>query len=134
MSANITAGCAWVVPWVRSPAREAHHSSAAVCASAKQPKSSPAQNEVCTNWTARSTRPLSCGARTLAGSIRNPRDWAYSTNATFNTGSSASAFVTTVAMLSGTSTLNTPPKNVHAASHPSITVARFWLNDNHTNV
>lgn len=34
---------------------------------------------------------MSCGDRTRAGSIRNPRDCAYSTNASFNRGSSGSA-------------------------------------------
>ena len=37
-------------------------------------------------------------------------------------------------MLSGITTLNTPPKNPHAASNPEITVSRSWRNDNHTNV
>lgn len=31
-------------------------------------------------------------------------------------------------------TLNTPPKNSHAASQPSITAARVWENVNHTNM
>ena len=41
--------------------------------------------------TVRSTRGLSWGGRTRAGSIANPRAWAYSTNAWFNLGSSGFA-------------------------------------------
>ena len=47
---------------------------------------SPAKNELRTNGTVRSTRGLSCGRRTRAGSMWNPRAWAYSTNAWFNRG------------------------------------------------
>jgi len=49
---------------------------------------SPVQNEDRTNCTMRSTRGLSVGVATRAGSITNPRDCAYSTNASFNLGSS----------------------------------------------
>jgi hypothetical protein len=35
-------------------------------------------------------------------------------------------------MLSGITTLNTPPKNAQHASNPAITVAMSWENDNHT--
>jgi hypothetical protein len=37
-------------------------------------------------------------------------------------------------MLSGISTPNTAPKNPQAASQPSITAAKVWVNDNHTNM
>jgi hypothetical protein len=46
----------------------------------------------------------------------------------------ASASATIAAALSGTSTLNTPPKNTQAASHPAMTAARVWVNDSHTNM
>jgi hypothetical protein len=36
--------------------------------------------------------------------------------------------------LSGTSTLNTPPKNTQAVSHPARNAARVWVNDSHTNM
>ncbi len=65
---------------------------------------SPFQNDDRTNCTIRSTRGLSVGVRTRAGSITNPRDWAYSTNASLNLGSSPSALVTTGVRLSGTTT------------------------------
>ena len=95
---------------------------------------SPFQNDDRTNWTIRSTRGLSVGVATRAGSITNPRDWAYSTNASLNRGSNPSALVTTGVRSSGTKTLNTPPKNRHAASHPAITVSVVCVNDNHTNM
>ena len=47
--------------------------------------------------------------------------WAYSTNAWFNRGASGSASSTTADRLSGITVANTPPKNAHAASNPSIT-------------
>ncbi|CAB4595691.1 unannotated protein [freshwater metagenome] len=122
------------MPWIRIPARPAHHASTLACASFKSVKVSPAQNDDRTNCTIRSTRGLSVGVRTRAGSITNPRDCAYSTNASFNRGSIPSAFVTTGVRLSGIRTLNTPPKNRHAASHPAITVSVVCVNDNHTNM
>jgi len=51
-----------------------------------------------------------------------------------NRGFTASAAATIAAALSGTRTLNTPPKNTHAASHPAMTAARVWVNDSHTNM
>src|SRR3954468_353001 len=95
---------------------------------------SPSQNYDRTNCTIRSTRGLSVGVATRAGSITNPRDWAYSTNASLNRGPSGAALVTTGVRLSGTNTLNTPSKNRHAASHPAITVSVVCVNDNHTNM
>ncbi|MFT3852035.1 MAG: hypothetical protein QM733_04755 [Ilumatobacteraceae bacterium] len=95
---------------------------------------SPAQNDERTNWTIRSTRGLSVGVRTRAGSITNPHDWAYSTNASSNLDSNGSAFETTGVRLSGTNTLNTPPKNRHAASHPAITVSVVCVKLSHTNM
>ncbi len=35
---------------------------------------------------------------------------------------------------SGMSTLNTPPKNAHAASQPAITASRVWAKVSHTNM
>ena len=93
---------------------------------------SPAKNEPRTNGTTRSTRGLSCGERTRAGSITNPRAWAYSTNAWFNRGSSASARSTIAFRLSGITVANTPPKNAHAASNPAITSPTVWRSVNHT--
>jgi hypothetical protein len=78
------------------------------------------------------TNALSQGRRTRAGSIRNPRAWAYSTNAWLKRGSVASASSTTVAMLSGMTTANTPPKNAHAASKPAITASVVCRNVSHT--
>ena len=43
-----------------------------------------------------------------------------------NRGLTASASVTTGLRLSGTRTLNTPPKNAQAASAPAMTAARVW--------
>jgi hypothetical protein len=43
-----------------------------------------------------------------------------------NLGLTASASVTTALRLSGTSTLNAPPKNAHDASHPAITAVSVW--------
>src|SRR3954466_6059897 len=65
-------GRCWVVPWMRSPARSRHHGPARGRASARSTKVSPAKNEPRTNCTWRSTRGLSCGERTPAGSILNP--------------------------------------------------------------
>ena len=100
-AANTSAGRCWVVPCTRSPARWRHHVSARRCASARSTKLSPAKNEPRTNCTWRSTRGLSCGERTRAGSITNPRACAYSTNAWFKRGSSGSAPSTIADMLSG---------------------------------
>jgi hypothetical protein len=65
-------------------------------------------------------KPLSHGFRTLAASMANPRDWEYSKNASVNRGSVASASTTIGDMLSGITTLKTPPKNTHAASNPAM--------------
>jgi hypothetical protein len=51
-----------------------------------------------------------------------------------NRGFTASASATIGEALSGTSTLNTPPKNAHAASHPAISVPSVWENDSQTNM
>ena len=51
-----------------------------------------------------------------------------------NRGLTASASVTIAEALSGTSTPNTPPKNRHAASQPSITAVSVWENVNYTNI
>jgi hypothetical protein len=45
-----------------------------------------------------------------------------------------SASFTIGVMLSGTTTLNAPPKNRHAASQPAITAARVCENVNQTNM
>ena len=97
-------------------------------------KDSPAKKLPRTNWTIRSTRGLSAGWRTRAGSTTNPRAWAYSANARFSRGSSGCARSTIAAMLSGMTTLKTPPKNAHAASNPAITAARSWRKVSHTNM
>ena len=67
-----------------------------------------------------------------SGSITKPRAWAYSTKAWLNRGSNESASSTIVAMLSGITTLNTPPKKTHAASKPAITASVVWRKVNHT--
>ena len=121
-----------MVPWIRCPARSRHHCSARRWASARSTNVSPAKNELRTNGTVRSTRGLSCGRRTRAGSTRNPLAWAYSTNAWFNRGSSGSASSTTADRLSGITVAKTPPKNAHAASNPSITACVVCRNVNHT--
>ena len=77
-------------------------------ASTRSMKVSPAKKLLRTNGTVRSTLGLSVGVRTRAGSTRKPLAWAYSTNAWFKRGSMGSALVTTVPMLSGITTLNTP--------------------------
>ena len=93
---------------------------------------SPAKKLTWTNFTPFSTRPLSCGDRTLAGSTTRPRACAYSSHSRFHRGSSRSAFSTTGLRLSGTSTANMPPKNAHAASQPAITAAVVCENVRYT--
>ena len=51
-----------------------------------------------------------------------------------NVGFTGSASATIGLMLSGMSTANTPPKNSHARSQPSITVASVCWKDNQTNM
>ena len=77
---------------------------------------------------------LSFGERTLAASVANPQCWAYSSLPAVNRGLTASAAATIAEALSGTRTLNTPPKNTHAASQPAITAARVWVKESHTNM
>ena len=84
---------------------------------------SPAKKLRCVNFTPDSTRPLSCGERTLAGSTAMPRACAYSSHSRFHRGSSRSAASTTGLRLSGIRTGNTPPKNSQAASQPAITAS-----------
>ena len=79
-------------------------------------------------------KPLSHGWATRAGSVTNPRAWAYSNQPTLNCGLSESALGTTGVILSGISTLNTPPKNRHAASQPAMIASSVWENVNHTNM
>ena len=119
--ANTSAGRCRVVPCTRIPARTRHQSTARRCASSMPSKSSPAKKLRCTNFTPASTRPLSCGEATLAGSQARPRACAYSSHSRFQPGSSRSALVTTGLRLSGTRTLNMPPKKLHADSQPAIT-------------
>jgi len=61
-----------MVPWIRIPAVFVHHAVAASCAAARVPKFSPAKKFPRTYCTTRSTFGLSCGERTLAGSVANP--------------------------------------------------------------
>lgn len=82
----------------------------------------------------RSTRALSRGWRARAGSIRNPRACAYSTNASFSRGEVGSERSTIALQLSGITTRNTPPKNAQAASKPSITAGSAWEKVGHTNM
>ena len=72
----------------------------------------------------RSTRGLSRGLRTRAGSTAKPRAWAYSRKASLSRGRSRRRRSTMAFMLSGITTENTPPKNSHAASNPAITSAK----------
>ena len=62
---------------------------------------SPAKKLRWANFTPDSTRPLSCGDRTLAGSTAMPRACAYSSHSRFHRGSSRSAASTTGLRLSG---------------------------------
>ena len=95
-----------MVRWIRCPARPVHQAAAARWAPGRPPgKDSPAKKLPRTNWTIRSTRGLSAGRRTRAGSTTNPRSWAYSANARFSRGSSGWARSTIAAMLSGMTTL-----------------------------
>ena len=64
-----------------------------------------------TKGTTRSTRGLSVGVRTRAGSVTKPRAWAYSMKARFSRGLRGSAASTIADMLSGMTTAKTPPKN-----------------------
>lgn len=68
-----SAGRAQVVPWIRCPAILAHQMSAARCAAARSVNVRPSQKFPRTYCTARSTRGLSFGERTRAGSVANPR-------------------------------------------------------------
>ena len=81
---------------------------------------SPAKQSSRTVGTARSTRPLSRGWRTRAGSRWKPRACAYSRNASVIRGANGSAYVMIAVVLSGMRTLKIPPKKSHAASHASI--------------
>ena len=115
--------------WCRgSVARPAGGTTARRCLGRRRDRRSvsPAKKELRTNGTVRSTRGLSCGRRTRAGSIRNPLAWAYSTNAWLNRGSSGSASSTTADRLSGITVAKIPPKNAQAASNPSITASVVW--------
>jgi hypothetical protein len=87
---------------------------------------SPEKNELRTKGTTRSTRGLSVGFLTLAGSMRKPRSWAYSTKAWLKLGSRLSALTTMLDMLSGMTTLKTPPKKPQAASKPEMTTSVVW--------
>ena len=82
---------------------------------------SPAKNELRTNGTVRSTRGLSCGRRTRAGSTWKPRLWAYSTNAWFNRGANGSASSTTADRLSGITVrehaTEEPPRRFEPVDH-----------------
>jgi hypothetical protein len=49
-------------------------------------------------------------------------------------GLTASASATIAEALSGTRTLNTPPKNTHAASHPEMNAARVWVKLSQVNM
>ncbi len=122
------------MPCTRSPAVRAHHDTARACAAARSGKSSPAKNEPRTYCTVRCTFALSFGERTRAGSVKNPLAWAYSSQPTVNVGLVGSASDTTGLRLSGITTLNTPPKNSHAASHPAITAVSVWVNVSQTKV
>jgi len=51
-----------------------------------------------------------------------------------NPGFTASASATIGEALSGTTTLNTPPKNTHAASQPAMNAARVWVKLSQTNM
>ncbi len=75
---------------------------------------------------------LSCGRRTRAGSTTKPRAWAYSTKAWLSRGSRAPAPSTMALRLSGITVANTPVKNRHAASKPSITASVVWAKVSHT--
>ena len=65
-----------MLPWIRIPARSAHHTVTAACACSRWVKVSPAQKFPRTYCTARSTFGLSFGLRTRAGSVPNPACWA----------------------------------------------------------
>ena len=120
--ANTSAGRRRVVPCTRRPGRgPATRPSARCRASARSRNGSPAKKFPCTNFTPFSTRGLSRGCRTRAGSATRPRAWAYSSHSRFSRGSSRSAFSTTGLRLSGTRTRNTPEKNSQASSQPAMT-------------
>ena len=76
---------------------------------------------------------MSLGLPTRAGSISKPRVCAYSKKASLNCGLIGSAFLTMALTLSGNSTGNTPSKNLHASSKPSITSSKVWRRHGHTN-
>ena len=105
---NTSAGRAWMVPCTRIPVAAGTRSPARRWASARSTKHSPAKKLWRTNGTTRSTRGLSWGERTRAGSTTNPRDWAYSTKAWLSRGSVASARSTMAFRLSGIAVANTP--------------------------
>ena len=74
-SLKTSSGRASIVPWIRIPAVSVHHRRAACCASSSESKFSPAKKLPRTYCTTRSTFGLSCGERTLAGSVTNPACW-----------------------------------------------------------
>ena len=63
--------------------------------------------------------------------MAKPRACAYSNQPTVNRGFTTSAWATIGFMLSGTRTLNTPPKNRHAASQPATIASNVVANVNH---
>lgn len=69
---DTSTGRAQAVPWMRVPAVRSHHAVAACCACSRLVNVSPSQKFRRTYCTARSTRGLSLGERTRAGSVRNP--------------------------------------------------------------
>ena len=82
----------------------------------------------------RSTRGLSRGCRTRAGSTTKPRAWAYSRKPSVKRGATGSATATMALQLSGMTTRKTPPKKAQASSNPSITASRVWRKVSQTNV
>src|SRR4030067_2751735 len=78
-----------------------HHARARHPASSRVLTFSPAEQSSRVDWTARSTRPLSRGARTRVGSMKKPRFWAYSWKVMLMTGWSGSAMFTIALVLSG---------------------------------
>src|SRR2546428_324581 len=107
-SSKCSLGRRRVVPWMRLPASSRAHriSPSRPCSRPTQP--SPLKPAPRTYLTADSTRGLSVGRPTRAGSMTKPLDCAYSRKATLKVGAVASALVTTGADLAHAEAVQRP--------------------------
>ncbi len=118
----------------RVPATSLHQQAAHRRQSASVSHDSPANQPPRTCCTCRSTRALSRGRATRAGSTKMPRAWTYSPKTSLSRGQVGSAPTIIVVGLSGTSVLGIAPKKRQAASSPSMMAAVVCEKVGHTNM